>query len=116
MNWKLLLLFPCLLLASIASAQLITPLSGYDYLAASGKEQHAEGAEKVSCTFDLSAYTLITAGDSSNINIGVDTSGFSAGSGYTCQNCNNLEFGTLRSTELGFVYTAFDEVEQGLDT
>ncbi|PHI20176.1 hypothetical protein CEQ90_09510 [Lewinellaceae bacterium SD302] len=97
-------------------AQEIVPLGGYDFLNVKPKGQPA-GQAKMNCDNLLpDGFLQVTAEDSLDITINVDTNGFEVGSAYTCLNCDDLEFGELESTDAGFTYTANADVEQGLDT
>lgn len=111
-----LLLIISLLSITVLQAQKVVPLGGYEFLNKKQKGQ-PEGLVKMNCDNLLPEdFVAVTAEDSIDITITVDTNGFETGSGYACLNCDDLEYGTLATTSEGFTYTANSDVEQGLDT
>lgn len=116
MNKQLLGFFICLFVFTSLSAQKIVPLAGYDFLRPTGKDASL-AQPKMDCSNLMpDGLIQVTAGDSVNLSIDVDTSGFGAGSGFVCQNCSELNAGSVTTTSNRITYYANSSTVQALDT
>ncbi|MEM1360023.1 MAG: hypothetical protein AAGF89_17580, partial [Bacteroidota bacterium] len=117
MNQRLFCFLFAALLFTGLSAQQVVPLDGYDFLSSSNKGAASPSFAKMDCDNLLpEGIVQITSGDSSIIDLTLDTTGYPAGSAFFCLNCDNLNAGSLVADAEQITYFSNDGIDQALDT